>query len=137
MNGDFGEYLEKKSDMYRVECSCGHKYYVFVKLEGGYSICRTCSKKHYELSCVHCESGVNYEEGSKEIDLINNTWKCVECQDTNKNIPTTILKDYLKEDIPADVWAEEKKRRLTAGWIPKLFFLILVSLYIYFQIILK
>ncbi len=135
MNQDFSEYLNKKSDMYEVNCDCGNKYFVFVKLEGGYSVCRTCSKKHYELSCKHCDSAVNYVDGSKEIDFAKNTWLCVECKETNENVPTNILNGYQKDDIPKEVWREQSGRKLMAGWILKLIGAIIVGYYIYIYFI--
>lgn len=136
MNKDFEDFLNKKRDMFEVTCKCGNKYFVFVTLEGGYSICRTCGKKHYELTCKHCESGMTYVEDSKEFDLDKNTWRCVECKDLNDGIPNIVLNGYQKDDITAEVWKENNGRRLLAGWVFKLIILIVVGSYIYFHFIL-
>ncbi|MBP9817369.1 hypothetical protein KBC75_01255 [Candidatus Shapirobacteria bacterium] len=137
MNNDFQEFLNKKSDMFEVFCDCGNKYYVFVTLAGGYSVCRTCGKKHFELSCKHCESGMTYVEGRKELDLVRNSWKCVECNDWNESIPTLVLTGYQKDEIPSEVWKENNSRKLLAGWVFKLIILVVVGSYIYFNFILK
>jgi len=116
MNNDFQEYKNKKRDMIQASCSCGANHYVFVNKNNCYSLCKKCGRKIFELSCISCETGFCYPDNVKEIDLIQNTWKCDQCNKINEGLPTLKVNGYEKSEIPNDVWKEDESRGIPK-WI--------------------
>lgn len=112
----FQNYLNKKTDLFEVLCSCKVKYFVFVDTKNCYSICKKCSKKNYELNCQFCQAILKFPEDDESIDLINNSWKCVECNKVNPGLPELKIKSYEKNEIPAEVWKEHDSRRFLPKW---------------------
>jgi hypothetical protein len=134
MNQDFEDFLTKKNEVLNAECGCGLSYYIFVQdlLEDCFSTCPRCGKKVYALNCKKCMTGYSYDEDSKLIDKINQSWKCDFCKNMNQGLPQVQVKGYKEEDLPENI----KKVVLVGSSIIKwvVIAVVLVISYIWFRI---
>ena len=107
----------EKPEMIEIYCDCteGKKMPVYAftnTIEEEFStICRFCQKQIYNVTCesAKCGSGYSLPSSAKELNEIEGTWKCPDCNKLNSlsSAKTNQLATYLKTDIPEDVF---KKR---------------------------
>ncbi|MEN9389783.1 MAG: hypothetical protein RLY61_867 [Candidatus Parcubacteria bacterium] len=82
-------------------CSSKHTTYIASDFKDGVFRCRECSEQLYYVCCPKCESGYIFRSKDKELNLVNQTWRCDICKQYNKLDPYALqLKNYLPTEIP-------------------------------------